>query len=257
VELEEGFITTLSLPRGLQLKAGKYLMPFGRQNPKHLETWPFVNNMLVNQELLGPEGFNELGIQLSYLFPTPFFFLFQGNFSQGENDDNFDGDRKQDFAYSGRLSGSGDLTENLTLLMGGSFAFGYNGTGDGNTTYLYGGDLLLKWQPSAHSGIQWQTEYIYRRRQVPFDVEGEGGIYSYLMGNWSKRWGAGFRVDYVGIPKAVDATLRLSPMVVFRPTEFFQVKAQYDLIDDDAFGVQQAAFLQWIFTMGPHGPHPF
>lgn len=257
VELEEGYITTLSLPRGMQIKAGKYLMPFGRQNPKHLETWPFVNNMLVNQELLGPEGFNELGVQLSYLFPTPFFFLAQGNFSQGDNENNFDGDRKQDFAYSGRLSGSGDLTENLTLLMGTSFAFGFNNTGNGNATNLYGGDLLLRWQPSAHAGIQWQTEYIYRRRQVPFGVESEGGIYSYLMGNWSKRWGTGFRVDYVGIPKDMDATLRLSPMVVFRPTEFFQVKAQYDLIDDDTLGIQQAAFLQWIFTMGPHSPHPF
>lgn len=257
VELEEAYITTLSLPRGLQVKAGQYLLPFGRQNQKHLESWPFVNDMLVNQRLLGPEGFNELGVEVSYLFPTPFYFLLQGNFTQGSNEENFDGTRKQDFAYTGRLSGSGEVAQDVTLLMGASGAFGYNDTGRGNATNLFGGDLLLSWRPSSEIGIDWQTEYIYQRQQVPFGVNSEGGIYSYLLGNWSKRWGAGLRVDYLGLPKGIERIFRLSPIVTFRTTEWFQVRAQYDFSDSDIFGTQHAAFLQWIFTMGPHAPHPF
>jgi hypothetical protein len=258
VELEEGYITTLSLPTGLQVKGGLYLLPFGRQNPKHLEKWAFVDNNLVNQRIFGPEQFRELGFEISYLFPTPFFFLIQANMTQGNNDENFNGMRKGDFAYTYRVSGSGDLTDNLTLLAGTSGAFGWNDSGGGgDLTQIYGGDLLLSWRPSPYTGIDWQTEYIYRHRQVPFGAETEGGLYSYLLGKWSKRWGAGFRIDYMGLPVGVSRTLRLSPMVVFRTTEWFQVKAQYEYVNDSIMGSNHNAFLQWIFTMGPHGAHPF
>ncbi len=177
--------------------------------------------------------------------------------TQGNNEINFDGERKADFAYTGRLSGSGEIAQDTTLLVGTSAAFGWNNTGQGNATNLYGGDLLLSWRPSSGIGIDWQTEYIYRRREVPYGAESEGGLYSYILGNWSQRWGAGLRVDYMGIPQNVDKTFRLSPMVAFRTTEWFHLKAQYDFTDDAIEGPQHAAFLQWIFTMGPHGPHPF
>ena len=35
VELEEAIMTTRSLPKGLQLKAGQFLTEFGRINPTH------------------------------------------------------------------------------------------------------------------------------------------------------------------------------------------------------------------------------
>jgi hypothetical protein len=222
-----------------------------------VEQWAFVDEPLVNQNIFGVEQFRELGFELSYLFPTPFFLLLQGNMTQGDNEDNFDGDRKGDFAYTWRLSGSGDLSENLTLLAGTSGSFGFNNTGSGNDTVILGGDLLLKWRPSAYQGIDWQTEYIYRHRQTEEGAEDEGGLYSYLLGMWSKRWGAGLRLDYFGIPRFEDSTWRLSPEILFKTTEWFQLKAQYEMTDDEATGFHQAAFLQWIFTMGPHGPHPF
>ena len=257
VHVEEAYITTLSLPRGFQLKGGKYLLPFGRQNQKHLEQWAFVNDNLVNQRLLSPDQFNELGIEASYLFPTPFFLQLQADFTQGSTPGDFDGERKQDFAYTGRLSGSTDLTQNLTLLAGTSAAFGFNDTGPGNLTSLYGGDLLLKWKPSVYKGVEWQTEYIWRRREVPGGTQSEGGLYTHLLGNWSKRWGAGLRFDYMGIPRDTDRAYRLSPMVVFRPTEYFQVKAQYDYLNQAGHNPLHAAYLQWIFSMGPHGAHEF
>ncbi|QQR81917.1 MAG: hypothetical protein IPJ69_07495 [Deltaproteobacteria bacterium] len=74
VELEGGYVTTLALPYQLQVKAGKFLMPFGRQNQKHLHRWDFADTMLVNKAFFGPEGLSELGINLSYLFLPPSFF---------------------------------------------------------------------------------------------------------------------------------------------------------------------------------------
>ncbi|MBL7686338.1 MAG: hypothetical protein JNK65_09955, partial [Deltaproteobacteria bacterium] len=257
VELEEAYITTLSLPKGFQIKAGKYLIPFGRQNSKHLEQWPFVNNNLVNRYFLGDEGFNELGVEFSYLFPSPFFLQAQFSFNQGENQNNFDGSRKGDFAYTGRLVGSGDLTDHLTLLAGASAAFGFNASGIGNATNLFGGDLLFKWKPSRYKGIEWQTEYLFRRREVPGAIENEGGLSTYLLGNWSPRWGAGMRAEYLGSPSEFDKILRLSPMLSFRPTEFFRLKLQYDFTKTLGVDVNHSAILQMIFNMGPHGAHVF
>jgi len=257
VELEEAYITTLALPKGFQIKAGKYLLAFGRQNPKHLEAWPFVNNNLINRIIFGDEGLNELGIEFSYLFPTPFFLQAQFSFNQGENPGNFDGPQKADFSYQGRLSGSTDITPNTTLLAGASVAFGDNNTGTDNTTGIFGGDLLLKWKPSQYKGLEWQTEYIYRRRGVQNRVESEGGISSYVLANWSKRWGAGGRVEYFGIPSETERIFRLSPMITFRTTEFFRLRLQYDLIRNIGSDTQHAAMLQMIFNMGVHGAHQF
>ncbi|MCP5467825.1 MAG: hypothetical protein H7A32_00975 [Deltaproteobacteria bacterium] len=258
IEIEEAFLTTLSaLPKGLQFRGGKFWMPFGRQNPKHLEQWDFINDMIINRRLLGEEGFNEFGIEVSYLFPTPFFLQLQAVMSNGETETNFDGERKGDFAYSARLSGSGNISQNTTLLAGASAAFGYNNSGPGNATNLFGGDLLLKWKPSTYKGILWQSEYIYRRREVPLGMEDEGGLYSYLLGNWSRRWSAGLRVDYLGLPKNEDRIFRVSPMLSFRPSEFFRLKLQYDYTDQEGLQPNHAAMLQWQFNMGPHGAHQF
>ncbi|MBF0491453.1 MAG: hypothetical protein HQM15_01575 [Deltaproteobacteria bacterium] len=258
VELEEGYITTLAgLPKGLQIRAGKYKVGFGRQNQKHLETWSFINNNLPDKYFFGGDGFNELGTEVSYLLPTPFFLQAQFSFNQGTNAGNFDGTRKEDFAYTGRLSTSANITDNLTALAGISAAFGYNDTGLGNTTNLYGGDFLLKWKPSKDKGIEWQSEYIFRRKEVPGAFENEGGLSSYLLGNWSPRWGAGLRAEYLGLPAETEKTFRMSPMLTFRPSEFFRLKAQYDLTKNIGDNVEHAAMLQMIFNMGPHGAHNF
>src|SRR5262249_43236217 len=204
VEVEEAYFTTLGgLPKGLQFLGGKFRLPFGRQNPKHLHAWNFADNTLVNRQLLGPDGEKEVGLEMAYLFPTPFFLQLQGSFTNGDNDTSFGGTRKQDFLYQGRLSGSTDLSDTLTLLMGASGAFGFNATGPGNQTNLFGGDLYLKWKPSAYTSLSWQTEYIFRRMQFTDRWRDDGGLYSYLDYQFFKRWHAGFRYDQMGIPSQV------------------------------------------------------
>jgi len=46
-------------------------------------------------------------------------------------------------------------------------------------------------------------------------------------------------------------------MISFRATEFFRLRAQYELLKTIDGLTQQAAFLQMIFNMGPHGAHQF
>ncbi len=256
VELEEGYLTTLSLPKGFQIRGGKMKMPFGRFNQTHLEKWSFVDDPLISNIIFGGEGFNELALVPSYLFPTPFFFQLEAGISQGESEGNFDGASKGDMAYSGRLSASFDL-DDTTFLLGSSFATGFNASGDDNRTDVYGGDFLVKWKPDPNKGISWQTEYIHRHRQVPRDNQNIGGIYTELLGQWSKRWQAGARFDFVGLPSMGSQQWRMGPMLKFMPSEFLSLRAQYEFDDATASDGNQAGYLQATFNVGPHGAHKF
>lgn len=257
VELEEGFITTTSLPKGFQIRAGKFKLPFGRQNQKHLHTWSFIDNNLVDKYLLGPEGVNELGVELSYLAPTPFFLQAQFTFSNGDNDTSFGGTRKEDFLYEGRLSSSLDISKNTTVLLGTSTATGFNNTAPGNKTMLYGGDLLVKWKPKASRSVAWQTEVIARNLNNGAHKH-DGGLSSYVDFQFSKRWHAGLRYDLVGIPSdTVTKENRVTPAMTFAPTEFSLLRLQYAYDKPRAADAIHSIFLQTQFSMGPHGAHTF
>jgi hypothetical protein len=258
VELCEGYVTTLFLPRGLQLKAGKMKLPFGRQNPKHLETWDFADNTLPNKNLIGPHGLSEFGVEASYVFPLPFFLELQAAFANGDNDRSFGGTRKKDFLYLARLSTGFDLSSEVSLLFGGSGAWGFNESGKGNNTSLYGGDFLVKWKPKAYRSLVWQTEFIYRRMQFPGRLRSDGAIYSYVDYQFAKRWHAGLRYDLMGIPASVfPRESRVTPALSFNPTEYSRVRAQYEYDKVRGQDLNHAAILQLEFSMGPHGAHPY
>ena len=57
------------LPLDLQIKAGKYLLGFGKLNTFHPHTWPFLARPLSHQIFFGHEGFNDIGLDLSYMLP--------------------------------------------------------------------------------------------------------------------------------------------------------------------------------------------
>lgn len=259
VEVEEAYFTTQSgLPKGLQFKGGIMLLPFGRQNPKHLHSWTFADNNLVNKYLLGADGLAEAGVEISYLFPTPLFLQFQGTFTNGDNSTSFGGTQKKDFLYNGRLATSFDLTQDLTMLLGGSFAWGYNNTNPGNYTALYGGDLYLKWKPSARTSLAWQTEFIGRQMQIPGGPISEGGLYSFLDYQFFKRWHTVFRIDQMGIPQGLQSReTRLTPAIAFNPTEFSQIRLQYEADKITGLDWANAVILQFMMTLGAHGVHAF
>lgn len=70
--IEEAYMTVFNgLPPGLGIKAGKYRLGFGKLNPSHPHTYPFVSApRVIAQFLPGDGGFNDVATQVSYLFPT-------------------------------------------------------------------------------------------------------------------------------------------------------------------------------------------
>lgn len=235
IELEEAYLMSSSLPENLQFKAGQFFAAFGRQNAQHPHQWAFVDQPLVLGRAFGPDGLRNVGAQVSWLAPTPFYSeaslgVFNGQGSTafgfrnpGEVDTagtlRFHGHETSDrglrgpgdLLYVPRFASSFDLTDQQTLVAGASAAFGPNDTGAGTRTQIYGLDLYWKWKPpTAHAGfpfVSWQTEALYEQFEagadplastpLPAETLQDWGLYSQVLWGFRERWVAGLRGDYV------------------------------------------------------------
>lgn len=212
VELEEAWLETVSLPWNLQLRAGQILTDFGRINTQHPHAWAFVDSPLANARFLGPDGLRNPGARLSWLVPAPFFAEFSLGIqnSHGETATSFrsaghshggaeeeeglpfgyrhpDNDRGvkgfDDLLFTPRLMASFDLTDQQTLVLGVSGAFGPNSSGAGGDTctQIYGVDVYWKWKPAnAHAGfpfVSLQAEAMLRHYELGlFDWDEDGNL---------------------------------------------------------------------------------
>jgi len=242
VELEEGWLETVSLPGNLQIRAGQYLTEFGRINTQHPHSWGFVDAPIVNGRLLGEDGMRNPGARISWLVPTPFYseLFFGVQNSQGGTAYSFRDDHSSeaflgrlandhgvenlgDMLYSARYAASFEPTDNQTLLGGLSAVFGPNSSGGGSDTQIYGTDIYWKWKsPRAHGGfpfVSWQTEALLRRYDaaastsvdltgdsvpdfVPRETVTDWGLYSQVLWGFKPGWVAGLRGDFVTGDKA-------------------------------------------------------
>jgi hypothetical protein len=231
IELEETYLQSTSLPANLQLKGGQFFAAFGRQNAQHPHTWAFVDDPIILSRAFGPEGLRNIGAQLSWLAPLPFYteatlgvfngqggtaFSFRNPGDTIGGVDRFHGrstlDRTLrgpgDLLYVPRLSSSFDLTEQQTLVFGVSGAFAPNDTGTENNTQVYGADVYWKWKPAnSQSGfpfVSWQTEALFQRFEagadpaflLPAETLRDWGFYSQILWGFKQRWVAGFRGEY-------------------------------------------------------------
>lgn len=291
LEVEEAFLTSMSLPLNLQVKAGTFFTEFGRLNPFHPHAWDFADQPLVNGRFLGPDGLRNPGVRLSWLAPTDnyteLFFAVQD--SQGEtaysfrNDDALYGREAvetrvrsmEDMLYTPRVTTSFDVTDETTVLLGASAAFGPNSTGRDKDTLMYGLDMFWKWKSSYASGgfpfVTWQTEVMGRRFEAGEEADAglsdetlnNWGVYSQICWGFKKRWVAGLRGDYVdGEEEAADPIgferWRLSPNLTFYPSEFSKIRLQYnydDILENNR--TEHSVFLQFEFLLGSHGAHKY
>jgi hypothetical protein len=291
LEVEEAYLTSMSLPLNLQAKAGTFFTEFGRLNQFHPHAWDFADQPLVNGRFLGPDGMRNPGVRLSWLAPTDnyteLFFTVQD--SQGETAHSFRNEEALfgreavdtrvrnvgDMLYVPRITTSFEVTDETTVLLGASAAFGPNSTGTDENTLIYGVDMFWKWKSKYAAGgfpfITWQTEIMGRRFEagedvsanLPDEVLNNWGTYSQVMCGFKKRWVAGLRGDYVdGEEYATDPLgferWRLSPNLTFYPSEFSKIRLQYNY--DDILGndrTEHSVFVQFEFLLGSHGAHKF
>lgn len=278
-EIEEAFATTLGLPANLQVKAGQFFTAFGRHNPLHPHAWSFVNKPLVAGRMFGGDGMRNPGAQLSWLTPLPWYseLIVSGQNSAGETMPSFGGEGFEqrslaDLMTLARWVNFFPLGEAVSLNLGGSFAYGPNGTQDATgRTRIAGGDLYLKYRnPGSRSFVALQGEVIkrfYNSAGAKFDDWGMYTEISYLLGEPLERWQVGARYDWVSDrPTPVETSegddsssrWRVSPAITYYPSEFSKLRLQYDHDSPASFGsAQKVVTLQLEFSMGAHLAHVF
>jgi hypothetical protein len=127
----------------------------------------------------------------------------------------------QDLAYLGRWVNSWDLSNEVTMKLGLSGAYGPNATGSDGQTLIYGADLKMKWRP-VNNFRGWpflllQSEVMGRNYRAdsflspgPDGIFGTGdeirlpretlkdwGVYSQLLWGFRNTWATGLRFEYV------------------------------------------------------------
>jgi hypothetical protein len=180
-----------------------------------------------------------------------------------------------DLLFVPRIASSFDLTDNQTLVVGASGAFGPNDSGTGTYTQLYGTDVYWKWTPdSSQQGfpfVAFQSEAMLRRYEagedptvpLPRQDLDDYGFYAQVLWGLRLGWVAALRGEYAA---ANDSSLdevtrgdraRISPNLTWYPTEFSKLRLQYNYDHREVLGDEHSVWLQLEFTLGAHGAHRF
>ncbi|ETX00358.1 MAG: hypothetical protein ETSY1_11555 [Candidatus Entotheonella factor] len=190
----------------------------------------------------------------------------------------------EDMLYLVRLENSWELPQQITAKFGLSSLFGPNASGPDGRSIVAGADLKMTWRPARNFRgwpfLKWQSEFMWRDykaddfqaeepdeaiQQLDSDHLRGYGFYSQLLYGFRHGWAAGVRVEYAnGEGNSVegrsqdplrDERFRLSPQLVYWPTEFSRLRLQYNydwadhLDDNDAHTV-------WLGLEAQFGPHP-
>lgn len=255
-EVEEAYVTTLSLPAGFQVRAGKLFTPFGRENTQHPHSWDFVDAPLARSRLLAEEALAGPGVEVAWLAPLPWFAELRvagQNTAPAEDD-------PAELTGTARLSQYLSLSDATTLGVGLSAA--RRGEGHpGAFRDLGGGDLYLRIRPTAgRAYLALQGELYARRFRGVEGVasETETGWWSQAFLRRSAWWGYGVRYERApGAGEVGGTEQRLGGLVSWMPSEFQRVRLQvsWDRLPGGHDGVE--ALLHLEFGIGAHGAHTF
>ncbi len=242
--------------------------------------WHFVQHPLANEFLFGAEGLTLPGVEVSVLFPLPWYVELSGALQMGSagsfrtdfsNDPSF-----RDFIYPIRLAQFFDLGDDWALQIGLNTVLGPSQSGSdvGNRTFAYGADLLLKWRPigqgrDGYRFVAWLTEGWYREMEVSADLWRDAGGYSDLLFGIAKRWETSVRgelwrrlqganeSDLVNRRQFGVNAARVATAVSFLPSHFSKIRLQYQYEQLDGFDDNHAVMLQLEVSAGAHGAHKY
>jgi hypothetical protein len=263
IELEEGYLTTLSLPAQLQLKAGKFRSTFGKINNIHPHALPYIDMPSVYANYLGEEGLNDAGISLSWLVPNPLDFFqeltFEATQGPAENE-SFTTSAFDRYLYLAHLKNFWDLTPNATLELGLSGAVGPNHAAFNSV--IGGVDLTYKWKPlrlNAYKSLVLQAEALWSRKKIAANTEvkswGAYGLVTYQLKNRLFFTG---RFDYSNLPdNAAFVERAYSGTLGWLATEFQKAELEFKTTSSNSFSRTTQVLLRSVFVIGAHGAHAY
>lgn len=275
IDLEEGYLTLLSLPVGLSAKLGKFRSNFGKFNRTHPPETPFADRPLTAERFLGEEGLSAMGASASWIVPNPLGIYANLDMEvtttpEADVSPAFASYRGQDLLYLARASGFVDLSEQTNLNLGVSYANGANGAAQPDSlspaeprrAQLYGADLTFRWKNprrAIYRSLVVQAEVMERAaEQLVGPSTVSRGAFAYADYQFARRWHVGARYDWsesLDLP-GDQATGGLG-FLTFTPSEFSLMSLQASHQDLEGGASENRYFFKTTFNIGPHGAHPF
>jgi len=217
-EIEEAYATIFKgLPFKSELKAGKFLVDFGKLNSNHVHAYPFIDRPLAHRVLLGGDGFKDQGINWNFLLPTGFYSKVSFNILKGDifgasdtPEDTLDGRNTKQPILSGRwnvfipIGEKGDIDIGLSGLHGRYKGKGAYGTGNDTVGYhnlnatMIGLDAKYKIRWNDYTSMIIQGEFISNHRDQftgTFDKITNFGAFGFVDYRFRKRYNIGFMID--------------------------------------------------------------
>lgn len=261
VSVEEGYLTTLTLPAKLQLRAGKFREAVGRINPTHPHALPFIDlpNAYVNY--FG-DGLNDEGLSLSWLLPNNRFYqelIVQATSGASESPTFMRGDNNR-FVYLGHLKNFITLSDNATLELG---LTGITGPNDSSRNTNMGAvDLTYKWKPvqlNTYKSLTWQSEFFYNNAKYSASTASNSfGLYSFVEDQIGKRWFLTGRYDYAQKPYNKNIVEQAYSLTAgWLATEFQKIEFEGKTTSVNVLPGYNQFWLRWIFVIGAHGAHQY
>jgi hypothetical protein len=272
VEVEEAAMVTTSLPWNLQARAGRFFADFGRLAKFHPHEYAFVNTPLSLERIVGGESQAD-GVELSYLFPSPFFLrgTIGGYNKLGAENERLDQTKSRAwsrFTYLARLQTYFDLTDHQSVELGTSVAFTPSiripSDPQGGDRTLTGVDVTYRYQPlgsTLYQGFTIGGEFFGNSERVErasgFRRMFAPGGYVYGEAKINREWAAGFLFDNApSLSSPGKKTLSYSPFITWNLSEFNRLRFQYSYFDDKVREEKSESgnqfFLQWTTVLGSH-----
>jgi len=280
ISIEQAYLTATSLPWGLEVRLGRYLMPVGKQNTTHRHDLHTIDYPYVLQRFFGDEGLKGTGIYASKIF-APFGFYQEiiltavdrfGEPTPGLVTIEPVNKQLSGLGFSARLRNYWDLSEASNIEL--SFS---SITGKREQPVL-GGDPTLG-TPARQSVVG--TDFTYRWRplqqgnekdptlELPSGVPPDGlayggptrnftGGYAFARYQLTRRGYLGARFDsFQDEGAGGSATNAVSGYLEFFPSEFSKLMVGYERYSPADGSATNRILLQAAFALGPHRPHPF
>ncbi len=231
VGVEEAYVQTSTLGRGLTAKAGRFLSGIGYLNPQHAHAWDFIDNPLAYQVFLGRQ-LGADGAQLRWLAPTDTYLALGAELGRGRGYPAGAESRRRPDMAALTLHAGGDVGESHNWRAGASWiqarasgqeltAFDAHGEGAesifSGRTRLWVLDGVWKWAPQGNAtrtSFKLQGEYLRSVRSGTLTREPEGanvdgalrlaqsGAYLQAVYQFAPRWRAGLRGDWLDVGTA-------------------------------------------------------
>ncbi len=276
-EVEEAVMTVLrGLPASMQLRAGRFLLDFGKINTQHAHQWAWLERPLFHRAILGDEGVRADGVQLSTLrdvgdnavtlsldaFGSGAFAAEGGTAADSSGSG---APAPQDVVVSGRLSVFRQIGDFWMAELGVSGLYGTFDAAAGLRQRLGAVDLKVRWRPDAYRAFVWILEGLRADRDAALAGGGtrrvvSSGAFTSVDVRFRRRWDAGGFLDFAEDPDglAPDRT-EWGGFFGFMPAEeTARISLVYRNAPDDRGGRDDhTVTLQFLWALGPHRPHTY